>query len=443
MEQDVSTITAGGLVFTLFMGIFLLVLPKRYALVPLFISGCYMTLGQILLIGPLHFPILRLLLIFGWIRIIFRMEIFSIKLNSIDKVLIAWIIISSLLNLILNKWSSAAIIYRLGFLYNTLGIYFLIRAIIGNLDDIAETMKMLGIIIIPLALLFIVEMATGKNIFSIFGGVPDTSMIREGRIRCQGPFRNAILAGTFGATVMPMFVGLWVYSNRYRRFATGAIIAATVIVIASTSSGPLLAYVAAIVGLSLWAIRSKMRLIRWAIVLTLLALHFFMKAPVWFLIARVSDFIGGGGWHRAALIDAAVRHFSEWWLVGTTYTADWMPTGLYINPNMTDITNQFISEGINGGLVAMCLFIWLLVKSFKTTGIIALNEHQFSQPERFMVWSVGCALFGHVASFFSVTYFDQIIIFWYFTIALIAVFAEMNDTDQDYYIAFQLGFNSD
>src|SRR5262249_48812995 len=114
MEQDVSTITAGGFVFTLCMGILLLFLPRRYALAPIFISGCYMTLGQVLLIGPLHFNILRLLLIFGWIRIIVKKEFVSIKFNSIDRVFIAWIISSFLINFMRRDWSSEALVACLG-----------------------------------------------------------------------------------------------------------------------------------------------------------------------------------------------------------------------------------------------------------------------------------------------------------------------------------------
>lgn len=426
MGQDVSNITAGGLAFTICLGVLLLVLPRRYALVPLMIGGCYMTLGQVLMIGPLHFTIFRILIFFGWVRISLRNEIAGIKFNTIDKILIAWVITSSALYIILRGGASEALIYRLGTSYNTIGIYFLIRALVWDFDDIVISVKMLGLIILPLAVLFIVEWTTGKNLFSVFGGVPEFSGIREGRLRCQGPFRNSILAGTFGATALPLFVGLWTHSSRDRLLAGGAILAATIIVITSTSSGPLLAYLTSLVGLMLWAFRTRMRIIRWGMVLSLLTLHIVMTAPVWFLIARIGDLIGGTGWHRSALIDAAIQHFDEWWLLGTTYTAHWMPTGIAIDPNNTDVTNQFISEGINGGLLSMSLFICLIVLCFKTTGNAVGSVSQFSHSERFMIWSVGAALVGHVASFFSVSYFDQIIIFWYLIIAMIASILELS-----------------
>ena len=391
------------------------------------------------MVGPLHFTIFRILIFFGWVRIYSRREITGIRLNTIDKILISWVVTSSLLYIILRGWSSEALIDRLGTSYNTIGIYFLIRALVWNLDDIIQAVKLLSLIIIPLAVFFIVEMKTGRNFFSVFGGVPELTGIRDGRLRCQGPFRHPILSGTFGATAMPLFVGLWAYSTQYRRLAAGAIVAATIIVIASASSGPLLAYLIAVVGFLFWTFRDRMRFFRWGLVLLLVALHIVMKAPVWFLIARIGDLIGGGGWHRAALIDAAIRHFNEWWLMGTTYTANWMATGLAIDPNSSDITNQFISEGVNGGLISMCLFIWLVVKCFKITGETARNEEALSRSEQFMIWSLGCTLLAHVASFFSVSYFDQIIIFWYLLIAMSATLLELSPSLSAIYLEEEAG----
>ncbi len=421
MHQEVSSITAGSLFFTLCLGFLLLGLPRRYALIPLLISGCYMTLGQALIIGGLHFYLIRIIILFGLIRIFVRKEMFSIRLTSIDKVLIAWLMASSFLYVIFGG-ANVETTERLGGVYNTLGIYFLARALIRDMDDIILTVKALGIIIIPLAVLFAVEHVTGKNPFSLSEGVPVFSEVRNGLVRCQGPFRHSILAGTFGATALPLFVGLWFHSVQNRRLAGVAILAATVIVASSASSGPVLAYLISIVGLIFWRFRSNMRTIRRGIVVLLLALAVYMKAPVWFLISRVSDVVGGGGWYRSALIDAAIRHFNEWWLIGTGYTAHWMPTGLAIDPKSADITNQFIAQGISGGLLAMTLFIWLIVKCFKAVGLASRNGNRFSSSERFMIWSVGCTVLGHVASFFSVSYFDQIIIFWYMAIAMVTCF---------------------
>ncbi len=419
MNQEVGSITPGSLLLTLCLGILLVGLPRRYAFIPLLVSGCYMTLGQSLIIGGLHFYLVRIIILFGLIRIFIRKEMFRIEPTAIDKVLLAWVTVSSFLFVIFGG-TNVEITERLGGFYNALGIYFIARALIRDMDDVVITIRALAIMIIPLAALFIAEHTTGKNPFSLFGGVPTYSEVRNGMVRCQGPFRHSILAGTFGATALPLFIGLWIHQVQNRRLAGIAIVAATVIVVTSASSGPILAYLMSLAGVLFWPFRSKLRFLRWGIIALVLALAVYMKAPVWFLISRISDLVGGGGWYRSALIDAAIRHFDEWWLVGTAYTAHWMPTGLAVDPNSADITNQFIAQGISGGLIAMILFVWLIAKCFKSAGTLIRKAERFSYAERFVVWTLGCSVLGHVASFFSVSYFDQIIIFWYMVVAMIA-----------------------
>ena len=60
------------------------------------------------------------------------------------------------------------------------------------------------------------------------------------------------------------------------------------------------------------------------------------------LMARVDVFGGSTGWHRAWLIDTAVKHFSEWWLLGIKNSGVW-------DPLLADVTNQYLVEGFDGG----------------------------------------------------------------------------------------------
>ena len=418
-----STLSGTGFLFILVIGGLLLLTPRRYAIGLLFISGCYMTLGQVLMVGALHFSIFRIIIFVGWVRVLVKGEVANVRFSTIDKVFLIWALVSSVA-FVIARGPATAIIPRLGWMYNTLGTYFLCRVLVHSLDDVVYSIKMLAIIIIPLALMFLIEYKTGKNIFFVFGSVPEITVIRDGKMRCQGPFAHPILAGTFAATAVPLFIGLWAQKKNCRRLASLAIMAATLIVFVSSSSGPILAYCMAVTGLACWPFRKHMRTIRWGIITLIVLLAICMKAPVWYLIARMSEILGmGTGWHRSALIDAAIKHFDEWWLVGTTYTAHWMPTYLPTDPDNADITNQFIAEGVNGGLISICLFVWLLINCFSVTGRAVLDRVQFSVPERYMIWGMGCSLLGHVASFFSVPYFDQIIIFWYWLLAAICALA--------------------
>lgn len=42
-------------------------------------------------------------------------------------------------------------------------------------------------------------------------------------------------------------------------------------------------------------------------------------------------------------------------------------------------------------------------------------------PAGFFVWTLGVTLFAHCLSFISVTYFDQIIVLWYWLLAAICL----------------------
>jgi hypothetical protein len=148
-----------------------------------------------------------------------------------------------------------------------------------------------------------------------------------------------------------------------------------------------------------------------------------MKDPVYFLLARIDLTGGSTGWHRAALIQASIQHLSEWWLGGTDYTRNWMPTGVYWSKNHTDITNYFIQMGVYGGLPLMILFIGVICSSFAVIGKLMRKYPNAPLKDRYLLWVLGSILFGHVSTFFSVSYFDQTVVFFYLLIASISSLA--------------------
>jgi len=308
----------------------------------------------------------------------------------------------------------------MGFVYNAVGLYFIFRSIVHDEDDYYLIFKMLAWVMVPLAISMAIEKTTQRNLFSIFGGVPEYTLVREGKLRCQGAFLHPILAGTFGATSIPFFVALWVRGAGQKLTAVVGIVSATIIAVASASSGPVMVYAAVILGLFMWKLRDSMRMVRWVLLFMIVALHLVMKAPIWALIGKIGSVIGGTGWHRVALIDAAVEHFNEWWLLGTDYTRHWMPTGVTWSEKHTDITNNFIAIGIHGGLLSVILFIVLLVYCFKAVGKRLKEIDPAEFLKKFAVWCLGVSLFSHIAAFTSVSYFDQIIVFWYLLLAMIA-----------------------
>jgi hypothetical protein len=259
-----------------------------------------------------------------------------------------------------------------------------------------------------------VEKMTGQNFFAVFGGVPAITPVRDGVLRCMGPFGHPILAGTVGAALLPLFVALWWQGSGNRLQALLGIASSSIIVAVSGSSGPVMTCTAALVGLAMWPMRRHMRLVRWGILLVLVGLHLVMKAPVWFLIARANVFSASTGFHRALLIDLAIRHFGEWWLVGTKLYPEW-------DLGMFDVTNEFVWNAVNGGLITLLLFVGIIALCFRAIGraIQALE----GEPRKVQVylWAMGASLFSHVITFISVQYFDQTIVIWYLLLAMISV----------------------
>lgn len=423
---EVSNINNLGIVFIFIMVVLILYSPRETAIVPIIITACYMTLGQMIVVASLNFTLLRIIILFAWIRIILRREYSYLKLNTIDKLLLVWIIVRTISYTILFQ-TVGALVNRLGHAYYAIGLYFYFRCIVRNEKDIIRTIKIIAMIIVPLSLIMLFEKISARNIFYIFGGVPENTVIRGGRLRCQGPFRHPILAGTVGATLMPLMIALWFQGIRYKVIAFSGLVAVTILTITSASSGPVTVYACAVLALFMWPFRKYMRTIRFGILFSVIALDVVMKARVWFLIGRLSSIVGGTGYHRSILIDQAIEHFGDYWMFGTNYTANWeIATILENNPNMVDITNQYISEAVNGGFVSLVLFLSIITISFREIGR-ALRMLDYRQKEfKIFLWSVGVSLFAHIMSFLSVSYFDQMILFWYLLLAVIATISNQS-----------------
>jgi hypothetical protein len=183
----------------------------------------------------------------------------------------------------------------------------------------------------------------------------------------------------------------------------------------------------------MWKWRRHLNFIRWGLVATVCVLALVMSAPVWYVMAKLSDFFGGDGWHRAWLFDQAFSHIHEWWMFGTSYTAHWGEGGqvIYADPNMMDITNHYIMEGVKGGLVKLGLFTGIIVACFSAVGRVLRTRSSKSRAE-FFVWTLGVSLFAHCVSFVSITYFDQIIIVWFWLLAVISRVAELHSVHPNF-----------
>ncbi|MBI2412392.1 MAG: hypothetical protein HYV24_04195 [Deltaproteobacteria bacterium] len=415
MEQSVP-IHPVALAFMLVAGSLMLALPRRGALVPLVFAIVFIPLQQRIMVYSLDFFIIRILILFGWTRVLMRGE-YSIKLNTIDKLMVLWAVSAvATYTMLWQTWG--AFINRLGVSFDIIGIYFLIRFLVRDFDDIVWVVKIFAFVTIPVAAAMFLERVNGRNLFSVFGGVPDVTIVRWGKMRCQGAFSHPITAGTFGAAVFPLLIALRLVGGNGRALMAFGAIAASVITLSTSSSGPLLGYLAGIAALCMWFFRDRMREFRWALALTLIALHLVMKAPVWALLARANVFGGSTGYHRFYLFDQFLRRFNEWWLFGVRSTADW---GYYL----FDVTNNFVRIGVDGGLSTLVIFIAILAFSFQSIGRAVRSTEDDVQQK--IYWALGASLLVHVVSFFGVSYFDQIKVVLYMLLGMISVARSLSE----------------
>jgi hypothetical protein len=402
-----------GVAFLVASIVLMFVLPRKYIMVPVLLTLFLIPIGQQYNVGGIHLYLTRVLILFGGIRIIAAKlmspdETFGGGLTSIDKIFFFWAIVRSICT-VLEFVNTSVIINQVGFLWDAVGGYILMRYLIHDEEDAARLIKTFAFIVAILAFTATCERILNVNFFGYIGGrlIPAT---RDGSIRAQGTFADPIRFGTFAATLIPLFIWLW-DKEKSRLAAVVGVAGALIIVLASASSTPLMATMAIVVGIAMWPVRKSMRAIRWGMVVFVILLQMVMKAPVWFAIAHIDLVSGNSGWHRAMLIDSLVNHFRDWWLIGVQSTANWAF-------EMTDQANEFVYEAESGGLVTLVAFILLISWSFGRLGD-SRKIVDGDKKKEWMLWLFGVALLAHVISFFGIAFNDQAIYSWFALFAMI------------------------
>ena len=402
-----------------------LLASRRVALLGMMAGVLYLTQGVGLDIGGFNMFATRFLEMAGFFRVMRQREFAFSSLNGIDR---AFLLFYAYLTIIFLLRSSVGIAYQVGAALDAFLCYFTFRGLVGDLENFRWFLRALVILLMPYVALVTIESFTHYNFFTFMGGIEYADWLRSGRIRCQGSFRHASLLGTFGACFLPLFIAL-AFATRDRARAILGIFLCLAIVGFSNSGGPLNTAAVGVVGWLCWRARTKMQLLRRGITGLLVVMALVMKAPIWYLLARMSALTGGDGWHRSYLIDMAWQHLGKWWLAGMPIkeTGDWFP---YTLQNGTaDITNQFILFGLTGGLAAIILFIYVLIRAFSYLGkaMVAVRAGSSGNNEaEWMLWALGVILAQHIVNWFGITYFDQISVVWFMQLAAVSNLSEQH-----------------
>lgn len=391
------------------------VLPRKWAFLPLIIAAAHIGNGEIL---PQLTPS-RTIIVCGLLRAVFGGYFSGMEKTKLDYAVGAFAAIAVLSSMghDPDPYIPSPFNARVGLVLNIGGAYLYGRIYLSGLNEVIRYATFLPIVLMPLALGMSSEQATRINPYYFLGSRSETAMERDGKFRAQGPFTHPILAGTCGATALPFAFLLW--KRKRKGLAITAAVTCMAIVLACASSGPLASVVMSVVVVAMWKWREKLKLLLYG-ALTLATLYTVTRGRgPWFLMASL-DLVGGStGWHRASLIDQAYKNLDEWWLFGTDYTRHWMASGTRSNPNMVDLTNYYIHLGVIGGLgltVGLIAILWISFGMLRKR----MNEmRENSDPDEIVIWCVGGALATHAAGFIAISYFDQMFVFFYILVGAI------------------------
>lgn len=379
--------------------------PRKYAVVPLLLCAFLVPRGQEVFLLGAHFYVRLILVLSGFIRVVKDKFRIPDGFNTVDKIFIMWACYRVFAAVVTN-WP-AGTMENLSFLLQALCGYFLLRYLIQNEEDVARAAKTLAVVAAILGICMVYERHFLVNPFGTYlGGVSTVPEIRNGAARAQATFGHSILAGCFGATLIPLFVWLWKRKDRVP--AVAGIVGSTLMVLTANSSTPVLAYVAGVLGLLLWPVRRSMKVVRWGIVITIVALAIVMNAPVWFVISHINVIGSSGGYDRAFLIDTCIRHFKDWWLIGTNQNGNW-------GYDMWDMSDQFVAEAETGGIVSLVCFIAIIAKCF---GRLGSARRQVRPKQQWLFWCLGSVMLAHIFAYFGVAYWDQTQIWWFASLAM-------------------------
>lgn len=419
------------LVAFIFATILVFALPRRTMGAPLCFMAFLVPLGQQFYVAGIHLFILRLLIAFAFIKAMALPRNGSSRLaggwQKLDTACVLYIVVQAIGTLLQNP-DTQAFINQGGFIWDCLGAYFVFRVVIQDEMDVYRVTKYLAVCAAILAIGMLIEQFQMLNVFgALGGGVRAIPELRDGRVRSQGAFFHPLTAGAYAAMTVPLFVLLWKI-GRAKLIAAVGFGSSTVMVLCTQTSTSVMSYMAAIAAILLWRIRDRMRAVRVGILAALLLLNAIMKSPVWWIIGHIDVTGSSSSYQRAALVDNFIRHFSQWWIIGSNSDSwGW---------DMWDVQNQYVAVGLSGGLLALICFVLVFSRGFGSLGD-AMKRAVHAEREKWLYWLLGCALFVNLVAFFGVNYFDQVRVAWFAVLAMISAVtanARMltNTTQQDF-----------
>ena len=253
-DHEGSELSLIGILFLAAMLIFLFRCSHRNFLVAFLVLSFFSSLGQRIAVAGINIHVFRLVILFAWLSLALRSRLRRLTFTSQDKLFICWVCANAV-SFVLLYTNSQAVMNRIGFAFTALGSYFLFRQLVSDWDKMENVFRSLTLLIVIVGVFMMIEFLSGKNVLHVLGGVPEEVTVRDGRLRCQGPFAHPILAGTLGATLLPFAFAAYQQKLCTLKLALLGLLGCFIVTFTASSSGPAIAFVGAAAALFLWAQR--------------------------------------------------------------------------------------------------------------------------------------------------------------------------------------------
>jgi len=363
-------------------------------------------------LGTVDFNACRIIIIAIFMNILIRTDLHKkFKLAWLDKLVIIYFICQILAGAITSK-SMVIIENRLGAIFDMALPYFAFRIILTNKNQYFLLLKSILIITAPLACLGFYQSITGHNVAAPLKAyaawtamTSQSNAMRRGFYRANVIFSQPIMFGLLFAMLGPICAGLLCSFRTNKVASTIGIALMGLGVFSSMSSGPFLAAILATSFLLFYHFRRNWKTVSIVLILmcgsveTISNRHFY-------------DVLGGYTFspssanYRSRLIDVALFEggMADHWIFGYGIghgDPGWGP--MIDRRGLTDIVNHYILILYLFGLVGLIPLIAIIMLALRK--LIEAYKACTGTIDQWLVWCLAAALFGLLATLFSVSLF--------------------------------------
>ncbi len=339
--------------------------------------------------------------------------------NALDTAMVVMTVICTM-TLCFSTPVATALKNRMGDMMDTLCVYLVVRMLITDRASLIRMIKVVGIVLVPLAALSVYESATGWNPYITLANYSTHTPhdwvheLRHGFNRAGGPWVSPIMFGMLFASAVPLLRLLRHERPPWRTFSFILCGVALIGLAATLSSGPYMMLI--VIAGCLWLERHR-QFVKPLLIIGItgcLVVEMISHRHFYDVLADRVAMDAGNAWYRSQLIRRAIDDLPNYWLVGYGFKdPGW---GVLIDERATDGCNDYVARAAAFGLpglfsymAVLVIAMYMIIRTYRRTADAWLRSY---------IWALGAMLIGMMLAFATASPFKIMITMFYITIGL-------------------------